>query len=177
MRAALSSNGYSLDTQMAAVIAFLEHELPELHTQLIAKFPEAANLKWQEGSSWVDTEMMGVDQEWTSWVVDWIEDNTPVSWEDGEPWTCPVTMHGGYNYKPTNIEYFGSIEEAMHAWWERFQSNGTTKVDGILYPGWGDMRADDAAIIVDFTAMISAGQIAWFIHTERLPTEQPPLDY
>lgn len=168
MRTAISSNHFSHDTQMADAISFLEHNLPDLHTQLLDQFPEAADILWE--GSWVDTEQMNLDPEWSSWVVDWIEDNAPIMWEDGEPWTCMVNMHGGHNYTVGDPEYFPSIEAAMDAWWERFESNGVVKVDGVLYPGWGEMEADDTAISTEFDR-ITAGQIAWYHHTDRIPSE------
>jgi hypothetical protein len=49
-------------------------------------FPEYAHLVWQDGGAWIDAEASKVDPEFMSWVADWIEANTPIFWEEGEPW-------------------------------------------------------------------------------------------
>jgi len=86
MREALSNNGWSADDQMADVVSWLSHDVGfrDVSDRFEAEFPEYNSLVW--GGSHVDTEASGVDPEYTSWVIDWIEDNTPVFWEDGEPW-------------------------------------------------------------------------------------------
>lgn len=85
-RRSLSSNHFSHDQQVADVIAW--HLSTEQKVKLFEEFPEAQNIKFEGhvGSSAWDTEAMGVDVEYTSWLADWIEANTEVYWEDGEPW-------------------------------------------------------------------------------------------
>lgn len=53
-------------------------------------FPEMAYPKWE--GSWLNTEAMGVDVEYGSWLVDAIEATGVVMWEEGEPWALvPLT--------------------------------------------------------------------------------------
>ena len=81
MARTVSNNHFSVDQQIAdAVDALTTKEREEFDKE----FPEWRDLKW--AGSWVDTEAMGVDSEWSSWVADWIEENTGIYWEDGEPW-------------------------------------------------------------------------------------------
>ena len=78
---AISNNHFSLDQQIVdAVDIFSETEREKFNEA----FPEWNSLTWS--GSWVDTEASGVDVEYTSWVCDWIENNTDIYWEDGEPW-------------------------------------------------------------------------------------------
>lgn len=86
---ALSSNHFSHDLQVADVIDYLiADELT--FKRLNETFPELeaalTNLASDNKSSWVDTGMLGLDPDFMSWVTDWIEENTSVYWEDGEPW-------------------------------------------------------------------------------------------
>ena len=76
----LSSNAFSVDDQARDVIRQLE---PDDASKFAAAFPDYNGLTWS--GSWVDTEASGVDCEYMSWAVDWIESNTDVIWEDGEP--------------------------------------------------------------------------------------------
>lgn len=88
MRESLSSNHFSVDDQTADVLSYLSNatdpELRALSDSFVREFPEYNGLTW--AGSWVDTDASGVDVEYMSWVRDWIENNTPVYWEDGEPW-------------------------------------------------------------------------------------------
>jgi hypothetical protein len=82
-REALSSGHFSADTQLADVVQSLtEDERARFDTQ----FPEWDQLQWDDHGSWIDTEASGVDVEYTSWAIDWIEDNTSIRWDDGEPY-------------------------------------------------------------------------------------------
>lgn len=85
---ALSSNHFSHDDQVADVLRKLTHSTVIEHRLMadacMIEFPEYNRLTWS--GSWVDTEASGVDPDYMSWVTDWIENNTPVFWEDGEPW-------------------------------------------------------------------------------------------
>lgn len=82
-RRSLSSNHFSHDQQVKDVICRLPEEA---RMKLEAEFPEVKKITWElHGSHW-NAEAMGVDVEYTMWVTDWIEANTEVYWEDGEPW-------------------------------------------------------------------------------------------
>lgn len=82
----ISSNRYSVDGQAMDSVAWLKHNRPDDHARLLAAFPEIERVSFDLNSSWFDVEAMGVDQEWGSWLVDWIEQETDVQWEDGEPY-------------------------------------------------------------------------------------------
>lgn len=86
-RHALSSNHFSVDDQTADALSFLSNATdPDLRAkadEFTREFPEYNRLTWS--GSWVDAEASGVDVEYMDWVRDWIENNTPVYWEDGEP--------------------------------------------------------------------------------------------
>jgi hypothetical protein len=84
----LSDNHLSLDNQIDSAVTYLSHapELEREARQFRDAFPEYAHLVWQDGSAWIDNEASGVDPEFMSWVADWIEANTPIFWEEGEPW-------------------------------------------------------------------------------------------
>jgi len=82
----LSSNHYSTDDQIADVISFLsatEDYFSIMEVQFLAEFPEYNDLEWS--GSWVDTESSNVDLDYMMWVAEWLENNTPVFWEEGEP--------------------------------------------------------------------------------------------
>jgi hypothetical protein len=84
----LSDNHLSLDNQIDSAVTYLTHA-PELADVAIAfrvEFPEYAHLIWQEGGAWISIKASDVDSEFMSWVCDWIEANTPIFWEEGEPW-------------------------------------------------------------------------------------------
>lgn len=78
---AISSNHFSVDQQIADAVSSLTDDQ---RTAFDAEFPEWDTLKWS--GSWVDTDASGVDVEYTCWVADWIEANTSIHWEEGEPW-------------------------------------------------------------------------------------------
>lgn len=80
-RESISSNHFSVDQQLADAVGCLTDEQ---RAAFDAEFPEWANATWS--MSHVDTDAMGLDPEWTSWIIDWIEANTDIYWEDGEPW-------------------------------------------------------------------------------------------
>lgn len=81
---AISSNHYSNDDQIRDVVHYLETFMPDKEDEFLKEFPKWPNLEWS-GSS-VDTEASGVDPDYVSWIVDWVEANTSIYWEDGEPW-------------------------------------------------------------------------------------------
>jgi hypothetical protein len=88
MRVALSNNHSSFDNQVADVVSWLSNQ-PQ-YADLMERrftqndFPEYNSLVWE--GSWVDTEASGVEPDYMSWVAEWLEDKSPVYWEDGEPW-------------------------------------------------------------------------------------------
>ena len=86
-RDALSSNHFSTDLQLQDVVGYLEREMPERYEELLKLFPELprAFATITGTSSWIDCDDAGVDVEFSSWVIEWIENHTPIMWEDGEP--------------------------------------------------------------------------------------------
>ena len=85
-RTAISSNHFSVDLQAVDAMHWLEANAPEAYAAVIDQFPEYPTCVFSAMSSWFDTEAMGVDDEWGSWLVDAIEATGVVSWEDGEPY-------------------------------------------------------------------------------------------
>jgi hypothetical protein len=97
MSEALSSNHFSTDLQIADVVSFVERKFPDDYRALVAEFPELPKaLATLSGwSAWVDTDELGLDPEFMSWVADWIEERSFansgtvgsywITWLDGEP--------------------------------------------------------------------------------------------
>lgn len=83
MRESISSNGFSTDDQLKDAVSYLEHNDPENYARFLAEFPQWEKLTWD--GAWLDAEASKVDPDYTSWCIDWIEQNTSVVWEDGEP--------------------------------------------------------------------------------------------
>lgn len=81
MRTPVSSNHLSVDLQVKDAVESLG---PRQKRGFDAAYPEWHTLVWS--GSWVDAEASAVDPEYTSWIIDWIEANTNIMWEDGEPW-------------------------------------------------------------------------------------------
>jgi hypothetical protein len=80
-RIAISSNHFSNDMQVQDAVSYLSDEQRE---RLFSVYPEWDELIWED--SWVHTQKSGVDPEYVSWVQDWIEADTEIYWEEGEPW-------------------------------------------------------------------------------------------
>ena len=83
----LSSNGFSHDMQVDDVLDYLRGEMSESDYKdklIIAGFYDEVERRVLDGAHF-DTEAMGVDVEWSSWLADWIENNTDVFWWEGEP--------------------------------------------------------------------------------------------
>lgn len=79
------------------------------------------------------------------------------------------TLYGGYSYSlPDGPEQFDNVRAACDAWLARWHSNGITKVDGVLWPTWGDMEDDDYAIIHDGDAL-SKREVIAYGHSGSLP--------
>jgi hypothetical protein len=81
----ISSNHYSHDLQLQDAMGYLEREHPGTYRGLLTEFPEWADRVWS--GSWLDTDAMAVDVEWSSWLTDAVEATGLVMWEEGEPWT------------------------------------------------------------------------------------------
>lgn len=79
----ISSNHFSHDQQVMDVMEFLELNDGVAYAHLMNMFPELYNVAWD--GSWLDTVLMGVDVEFTSWLCDEIEACTTVMWLEGEP--------------------------------------------------------------------------------------------
>ena len=83
---AVSSNHYSVDGQAIDAMSHLRHSHPSHYANVLREFPEFEDYKLGEHSSWFDTDAMGVDVEWGSWLVDAIEQTGVIMWDDGEPY-------------------------------------------------------------------------------------------
>ena len=81
----ISSNGFSHDQQVQDAMDWLELNHPDAYTKIVDQFPETPVMS----GSWLDTEAMQVDAEWSSWLTDAIEETGLVVWEEGEPRTVP----------------------------------------------------------------------------------------
>lgn len=82
----ISSGHFSVDTQAFDALDFLEANHPEHYKDVTDEFPEVlSGVTWTQFGTHVDTEAMGLDIEWTSWLIDAIEATGVVIWEDGEP--------------------------------------------------------------------------------------------
>lgn len=85
----LSSGHIGTDSQSEDAMGWLAENFPRHYDAIMEKFPEYERRIFGEHSSWFDTEAMGVDDEWGSWLVDAIEATGVVYWQDGEPWGNP----------------------------------------------------------------------------------------
>jgi len=80
----ISSNHYSVDTQLSDAVDALKDDEREAFDKA---FPEWNTITWEPSPlSHIDTEASGVDVEYTSWAIDWIEENTLITWYEGEPY-------------------------------------------------------------------------------------------
>lgn len=84
---AISSGHFSHDIQVADALDYLRHNHEDAYASILTDFPELADVKWS--MSWFDTDAMGVDAEYSSWVADAIEATGLVQWFDGEPYAGP----------------------------------------------------------------------------------------
>ena len=83
-REAISSNHFSVDLQAQDAMDWLEVNHLDAYGNVLKGFPEWPYRVFD--GSWLNTEAMGVDPEFSSWLIDAIEDTGYVVWEDGEPW-------------------------------------------------------------------------------------------
>jgi len=81
-RESLSSNHFSHEQQLQDVIESLDEAQ---FNELVKVFPCIDQGVVWDGSGW-DYRAMSVDVDTPMFVTDWIEDNTLIRWEDGEPW-------------------------------------------------------------------------------------------
>ena len=90
MRTPIGSNHDSVDGQISDALSHLEAFHPAAYREVLEQFPEIAEIVMGDHSTWWDTEAMGVDGEFPSWVLDAIQqtwkDGAKVMWEDSEPW-------------------------------------------------------------------------------------------
>lgn len=86
-RVYLSSNHFSTDLQLQDVVNYMESVMPDKYAALLKLYPELPRAldTLEDRSAWIDHEEANIDIEFSSWVIGWIEQNTPVMWEDGEP--------------------------------------------------------------------------------------------
>ena len=82
----ISGNHCSHEMQVDDALVYLRSEHYVEYMCLFKRYPEIGYIAWQEGESWFDTDAMGVDVEWSSWLTDAIEDTGLVIWSDGEPY-------------------------------------------------------------------------------------------
>lgn len=78
----ISSNGFSVDTQAVDALDYLRTNEPDAYSAIVRHFHEP--VIWS--GSRFDTEAMGVDPDYSSWLIEAIEDTGHVSWIDGEPY-------------------------------------------------------------------------------------------
>lgn len=81
----ISSNHFSVDAQAADAMDWLEEHDPDNYAAVVAVMPEWPRRVWGDFGTHFDTEAMGVDPEWGSWLIDAIEATGSVFWEEGEP--------------------------------------------------------------------------------------------
>lgn len=85
---ALSSCGASHDMQLVDSLEFLRSEYPDIYAGILSHFPEYGSAELD--GAWIDTDALGVDPDWSSWLTDAVEDTGIVRWEDGEPYGRPA---------------------------------------------------------------------------------------
>jgi hypothetical protein len=78
----VSGNQFSHDTQVSDALDFLRIARPGAYCTVRKEFTES--IVWS--GSWFDTEQMGVEPEYSSWLGEAIESTGFVTWWDGEPW-------------------------------------------------------------------------------------------
>jgi len=78
----VSYNGFSHDGQVFDAIAWLKTNRPDEYQVVVDNYEVESVIM---DGAWVDTDAMGVDPDWVSWLTDWIEQETCIEWEHGEP--------------------------------------------------------------------------------------------
>jgi len=82
----VSANHVSTDGQVVHALDYLRTDHPEAYCAVRRHFPETFHMTYD--GSWFDTDKMGVDPEFGSWLVEAIEATGFVQWDEGEPWAC-----------------------------------------------------------------------------------------
>jgi hypothetical protein len=85
----ISSNHFSHDQQVVDALDWLRINQIETYCEIRKRFPE--NIILPDKSGWFDTDAMGVDAEWSSWLADAIEDASEIMWISGEPYVIEDT--------------------------------------------------------------------------------------
>lgn len=81
----LSSNHFSHEGQVRDVLRWMQREEKETYSNFAYEHPEWERMERGEDIQ-IGGEALGdLDPEWWHWVTDWIEANTNVVWDDGEP--------------------------------------------------------------------------------------------
>lgn len=57
------------------------------------------------------------------------------------------TLNGGYSYSGGIEIEAANIEEAAAEWFDRWSSNGHRRIEGVLWPCFGDMDDEDYAVV------------------------------
>lgn len=102
----VSSGHFSHDQQVGDALSCLQHTYPNAYAKVRQQFPES--IIWDDQSAWIDTEAMGVDVEWSSWLTDAIESTGVVFWDEGEPYTYLDAEDVAPSYR---VDWFGSNVE------------------------------------------------------------------
>ena len=103
-RVLIAEDRWSTDLQTMEGLAFIRENYPTDFAKVRAEFPETDSLVWS--GSWVDTETMGLDPEWSSWLADAVESTGRVEWSDGDLWGWLVIGEDRY---PTRDDYRDSF--------------------------------------------------------------------
>ena len=85
----ISDNHSSFDQQVDDAMDYLVDADPEAHGAIVALFPEWSAVTFD--GAWVDTESLGLDPEFTSWLADAIESKSDIFWDEGEPFYPSTT--------------------------------------------------------------------------------------
>lgn len=144
----VSSNHFGLADQVQDSLNWLANWIPQAYSNIRGLFPDVFDMWDEHPSNDLRTvlDQPQFDIETVSWLVDAIEDESPIGWRDGEPFVCEVYMHGGISYVIGRTEFFRSVVEACDTWIARLDSSARP-FGGVLCPWWGDgMSMDDAAI-------------------------------
>lgn len=133
---ALSSCGASHDMQLVDSLEFLRSEYPDIYAGILSRFPEYDDAEFD--GSWLDTETLGVDPEWSSWLTDDVESSGVVMWEDGEPYGRPAPSGALW-------DAFLSGYMSCAVWADVFDPNTFDRSDGTYTP---DDIAPDALSVM-----------------------------
>lgn len=90
-RSAISTNQWSPDLQILDAMNWLHANHRDEWDQIIAEFPDFETLinrqrELDDNWTWLDTDTLGVDADYMTWILEAVEATGLVTWEDGEPW-------------------------------------------------------------------------------------------